>query len=167
MLRKLLPLALVLVLFAGVGCDSNDDDDLTQAELFVGTWGVTRVVNDSGGANEQDISPVLIGAQGTLQGLSLTFNADNTYSLNADYRDPATPDVVIAGAPFTYSVNEANSVLTLNLPSPTGAGTIPAQIGFSFNGDREMTALLPALIMNTLFTTNIYQGNVAATFQKQ
>lgn len=164
-MRKLLPLALILALFVGVGCDSNDEG-VSDTELFVGTWTVVNVTNDSGGANETDLTQALVGANGTLNSLSLGFNTNNTYTLNADYRSADTPDVVVAGAPFTYTVNERTNQITLQLPSPTGSGTIPAQIGYSFNGDDEFTALLPSVVMNALFSTDIYRGSVAARFTK-
>ncbi len=165
-MRKLFPLALVLALFVGVGCDSNDDEGSSDSELFVGTWTVVNVTNDSGGANEMDLTQALVGANGTLNSLSLGFNTNNTYTLNADYRSADTPDVVVAGAPFTYTVNETTNQITLQLPSPTGSGTVPAQIGYSFNGDDEFTALLPSIVMNSLFQTTLYSGNVAARFTK-
>ncbi len=172
-MRKLFPLAIVLALFVGVGCDSNDDEGTSDNDRFVGSWTVNSIVNDSDGANEMDLTAGLIGSTGVLNSLSLGFNADGTYTLSADYRAAEATDLVVAGASFTYSVNEQINTLTLQLPFGTSGATVPAPVIYSFNGDGEFTAQIPAAVMNGLFPRQnpndppLYQGNVGTRFVKQ
>ena len=99
--------------------------------------------------------------------------ADNTYTPSADYRDAEATDLMLAGASLTYTVNEQINTLTLQLPFGTSGATVPAPVLYSFNGDGEFTAQIPATVMNGLFPRQnpndppLYRGNVGTRFVKQ
>lgn len=181
-MRKLLSLSLVLALFAGVGCDSNDDDDaMTDAEMMAGTWGVSEIRNNTTGTAQgvpqnQNLTPFIFGSEGSVKdnGFVFTFTptAANTgrYTLMVDYKDPEADDVNIQGAPFTYTLTPSTSAEgegTLTLQVPLGGGTVPAAAQYKFTSETAMTATIPAAVMQAIFDSQIYQGTVAVTFEKQ
>lgn len=171
MKTRLLSLSLILALFAGVGCDSNDDKEPSDADAFVGTWNVSKIRNDAGGANV-DITTNIFGATGTVKdnGFVFTFRKDMTYKLMVDYKNEASTDLVVDGSAFTYALTPASGgkgILTLKLPSPTGSGVVTGQANYDITSSSTMTATVPALLMNSIFNTTLYQGNVAIEFKKQ
>ncbi len=177
MKTRLLSVALILALFTGMGCDSNDDDDPSDAELIVGTWGVTKIRNNADGSdasspNNQDITPFIFGATGSVKdnGFVFTFRNNMTYKLMVDYKAESATDLVVDGAAFTYSVvpsSDGKGALRLQLPSPAGTGTVQGQANYELTSNTTMTATVPALLMNSIFGSTIYKGNVAIEFNKQ
>lgn len=181
-MKKLLNLSLILVLFAGIGCDSNEDDDvMTDAEVFAGTWGVAEIRNNTTGSAQgvpqnQDLTPFIFGATGSVKddGFVFTFTptSDNggLYTLKVDYKDESATDVNIQGAPFTYTVTPSPSAEgegMLRLQVPLGGGTVGADANYKFSGNSSMTATIPSAVMQAIFNSQIYQGTVSVRFEKQ
>ena len=177
MKTNLLSLTLILALFAGFGCDSNDDDDdeMTDAELIAGGWGVTKIRNDANGTNV-DITAGIFGPNGTVKdnGFTFTFNPNTAngglYQLKVDYKDDAKQDLNIQGAPFTYTVTPSATAQgkgKLTIQVPLGGGTVPAQADYEITSNSTMTALIDQQVMNAIFATNIYTGKVAVEFTKR
>lgn len=164
--RSLLLVALVL----GLGACDSGDDSATDAELFVGTWAVTKITNNSSSSNPQDVTPLLFGSNGTVNSFTLKFNGNGTYELRVDYKNASQTDLMVPPSPqqasvFTYSLNEATGKLTLALP--VGQGVSPQTVDYSLSSETMLTATIASQIMNSLFGTTLYQGNVAVAFVKQ
>lgn len=138
-MRKLSSLLLIALLaLVGIGCDS-DDDEGSDAELFVGTWALTGVSDDDGDAMEAFAT--------NFESIVLANDADGSFTLTVN---PVVGDNIVL--PGTYTVSESNSRLTLTVTTPLG----PANLNFTyaFNGDDEVeltSDTTTALLLNTLF----------------
>ena len=128
----------VAVLLAAlmVGCDSGSDDDLSETELFVGTWTVASVRDDEG-----DKTPV-VNALGTM---SATFESGGAFELTFDAAQQGVPDQTASG---TYTVNEALNVIMLN--ATVQGTTFPVPVEFTFEGEDRVTLSIPELAVDVV-----------------
>jgi hypothetical protein len=152
-LRKFLYSTLaVLVLVSFVGCDSDDEDD--PADVFVGTWALTGIEDDTG-----DLTAAL---QQTVNSLTIVFEEDRDYVLNLDYNEVAEAagqtDVTLSG---TYSATETQ----LNLVVPDLGVTLPLNYTVVNNDQIELSG--QAALINQIFGVNTYQGTVTITVTRQ
>lgn len=159
-LRKLLYSTLaVLVLVSFVGCDSDDDDETTDADLFIGTWAATGVVDAEGNQTASFAQDV--------NSFTVTFVNNTEYDLNVDFADDRT-DISVDNS--TYSVSEANSTLSLTIPSPPAPQAINLPLGYTFSDNNDTVTLRVEggllQIVNTLFGAD-YTGFVEITLERQ
>ncbi|HMB91337.1 MAG TPA: hypothetical protein VKP65_10855 [Rhodothermales bacterium] len=147
----------VALLFVATGCDSNDDDDQSDAELFVGTWNAVGVSDGTGDQTQSFAS--------SISQFQIVFDADGTYDLSVVFTDQRSP---IQFSNASYSVNETTDTITLVIPAAvTGSGDLSLPFSYDFESDTRVglsnTALVP--IINSLFQTT-YTGTVTITVQK-
>lgn len=154
-LHKLfLSILTVALLFTAVGCDSNDDDD-SDADVFVGTWTVQSISDDQGDKT------AVFGAG--VQSFVATLNANGNYSIVVDYNAAAeaqgATDVNLAG---TYTVTETSNTVTLSVPS------LGASLPLTYNIQNNNTIVLsgPATLINLAFGTTNYTGTVELTITR-
>jgi hypothetical protein len=145
---------LVATLFAA--CDSNDDGP-TEAELFVGTWTLTRVEDAAGDKTS------LVSQQGTL---TVQLAADGTYVLRFDR--PTDPDQESTN---TYALDEVDDVLTLQADNPLSGGTFPVAVTYAFQGEDEVVLTIRpeyALLINAALggAFGEIQGTVRLTIRR-
>ncbi|HYE57995.1 MAG TPA: hypothetical protein VD948_05795 [Rhodothermales bacterium] len=179
-LYRLPVLALLALSFVAVGCDSGEEA-ATDAELFVGTFTVTKIENNlsSTGTGGSDVTggvicptpnPSTNPPTCTVNSIKLTFNANNSYTIAVDYTNlinaaPASAggrqDVNITGT--SYTVNESAKTLTLVIPGTT---PITAQATYTINESGQATLLVPAVVFNNIFGTTSYTGYVRISGQK-
>lgn len=140
--------------FVAVGCDSNDDDDLAEAEVFLGTWTVTGISDATGDQTASFAQDV--------ESFSVDFDNDGTYTLTVDFveTDPRT-DLQLAG---DYTVNEATDALALAATIP---GIGPITLGFEYNivNDDEIELSAGNALINPIFGTS-YEGTVQLTVER-
>lgn len=86
MRRSLFSLAAVLAL---AGCDSTSDGARLNADYYAGEWAVVSVADEV-----QDQTDVL---DRVLDDLSLSFHADRSFRLSADFADAGTDDFSTGG----------------------------------------------------------------------
>jgi hypothetical protein len=148
-----LPVFVLALLFGltALGCDSNEDDDLTEAEILVGEWTVTAVSD-----NEGDKTSVF--TQG-VESFSANLTAAGTYNVLVVFTDER-PDVPLAG---TYTLNEgANSLVLI-------AG--PLQLPFTYDivSEDEIDLTTQDAFVEALFGTapETYVGNVTFTIERE
>lgn len=138
----------VAALFAltSMGCDSNEDE-LSDAEIFVGTWTLVGLSDDEGDK--------LAVFQQVANGFTATLNSDNTFHVLVDYANQ--DDLELQG---TYTVTEATRTLVLST-----AGLNPP---FDYEIENENRIILSAnaAIVNALFETNVYEGMVDIVIQR-
>ena len=147
-MRRLPVFVLALVLgISALGCDSSEDDP-SDAELFVGTWGVVSIT-DGGG----DKTPLLLAAANSLVA---QLNANNSFAVDIDYKEQA--DLHLAG---TYTVEEGAKQLILTV------GPQSPPFSYSFASDNRVTLSAASTIVNGLFGTTLYTGTVNMTIEKQ
>ena len=151
MLRRL---ALILPLLAGsaflAGCDSNDGDDLTDAERIVGTWDAVSANVDV--VLETPIGPVTDSVPLQLEGegeIVLTFGADGAHTFRA--QPPINADVPVVGTvgvfqgdtPVNlraqYVVDADARVLTL---TGDDGGALAFDVPYTFSGNDELRFVL-------------------------
>src|SRR5690606_9103960 len=106
-MRKLSSIFFALVLaLVMVGCDSDsNDDELTDAEIFVGDWVVTGISDDTGDKT------AAFGA--LVESLNVTFTDAATFLLMLNYRDDAGIDDL--NLPGTYTLNADINSLILSI----------------------------------------------------
>ncbi len=140
----------LLVAVAAVGCDTTEEDELTDAEIFVGSWTVVEVSDDDGDKTS-------VFAQG-VSDFSAIINAD-TYSLLVSFVDPDRQPVALSG---DYTVNEGGNNLILE------AG--PQQLSFSYDiqSENRIRLTLPEAVVRDIFGTQegTYVGNVTFTVDR-
>ena len=129
--KRIYALRLVIVALLAVtwiGCDSTDnseDEETTEADVFVGTWTVTRVE-----ANNNDITPI-VRTQINLDETSVTFDEEGTFSGLAVSSGDEGDQRQISGR---YSVDENNATITF-----TGdAFDEPATLNYTIEGDNQI-----------------------------
>ncbi len=140
------------LLFGVTACDSDDnDEDLSDSEVFVGNWAVASVSDTNGAA---DLST-------DFNSIVARFNASGDGSITVD----ATDDANDAAVDFTYSVNETANTIVLNISVP-GVGTIPLSMGYSISSDEDTVTFTinqqNAVLINSLFGTAL-EGAVTMT----
>jgi len=135
------------------GCDSNNDDGPSDAEIFVGEWGVARITDDDGDQTEAFLSLV--------DSFLTSLRADGTFDIIIDYNDAANAarqsDIDVSG---TYTVNESNNTLTL-----TAANAVALPLSYTIENNDRITISGNAFLLNLAFGTN-YTGTVALTIAR-
>ncbi|GAB5521964.1 MAG: hypothetical protein RhofKO_42150 [Rhodothermales bacterium] len=156
-MRQRFHILLLTVLLLGVGCDSNDDP--TLLEQFTGTWRLTAVSDDSGNQNDRFFEAA--------NSLTLTLNADETYTLVYDAFDDAA-DQNLSGS---FRIDEPRS--ELNLAAEIVAG-VPADVPFvyTFVEDNQVELTISAFVVNGLLeidpgSETALLGAVKMTITKQ
>ena len=141
----------LIVAIALVGCDSNEDD-LTDAEIFVGNWTLVSI-SDAEGDQTQ-------GFAGLAESLDINFTADGEFTLLLDYReDSGRQDLPLQG---TYELNEGANTLVLNI----AAGPSPP-FTYDIENEDEISLSSQAEIVNTLFNpTTPYEGTVRVVIRR-
>lgn len=114
---------LLLAILLVAGCDSNEED-LSDAELFVGTWTVVRAQDAQGDKT------ALLNQVGTI---SVELEADGNFALTFD---PVQGDATVLSN--TYTVDEGEDEIILNAVNPLGEGTIPLHLAYEFDGEDEV-----------------------------
>lgn len=146
-MRKLSVLLLgVLVALTSIGCDSNEDD-LSDAEIFIGTWTLVGLSDDEGD------KLALFGQ--VANGFTATLNSDNTFHVLVDYI--AEDDLEIDG---TYTVTEGVRTLVLST-----AGLNPP-FDYEIENENRIVLSANAAIVNALFQTTAYVGTVDIVIQR-
>ena len=132
------------------GCDSNNDDGLSDAEIFVGEWGIARITDGDGDQTQAFLSLV--------DSFLTSLRADGTFDIIIDYNDAANAasqsDINVSG---TYTVNESNNTLTL-----TAAGAVALPLSYTIENNDRITISGVAFLINLAFGTD-YTGTVALT----
>ena len=153
-MRKISSLLLITLLaIAGVGCDSDDNEE-SDAAKFVGHWVLTGVSDDDGDA--------LATFAENFDSISLTNVDDGSFTLTVD---PKVGDNIVL--PGTYSVNESADRFTLVATTPLG----PASLNFTYAFDGDNTIVLTsdtttALLLNTLFDGVDLVGQAVITISR-
>ena len=150
-MRKLPVFVVALLLgLASIGCDSNEDD-LTDAEILLGTWTLVQLTDDEG-----DKTAAFAQLANSFEA---TLNNDDTYEINVDYKAETGRDpLVILG---TYEVKEGDK--TLEISTPLGQ-----DIPFLYDIEEEDRVQLAAnaQFINALFNATSYVGTVEITIEK-
>jgi len=174
-LYRLPVLALLALSFVAVGCDSGEDE-ATDAELFVGTFNVTKLEHNVTASSATQVTGVLKSAPNssqtpfpyTVDDIKVTLTEAKTFTITVNYRAeingaPAAqggrPDQTVAG---TYTIAEASKTLTLNI---TGFST-PVQAAYTISETGQATLSVPSVVFNQIFGVTMYQGTVRITMQK-
>ena len=135
------------------GCDSNNDDGPSDAEIFVGEWGVARITDADGDQTQAFLSLV--------DSFLTSLRADGTFDIIIDYNDAANAarqnDIDVSG---TYTVNASNNTLTL-----TAAGAVALPLSYTIENNDRITISGNAFLLNLAFGTN-YTGTVALTIAR-
>ncbi|WP_412062324.1 hypothetical protein [Rubrivirga sp. IMCC45206] len=101
---RLLPVLALALLAAG--CDSGDDALTLDAAFYTGTWGLVSVADATGDRTGQ--------TEPLLDDLRVTFDADGTFTLVADFSDVVNqnvrPDETITG---TFQASSTAKTLVL------------------------------------------------------
>ena len=152
-MRKLPVFILALLLaVAAVGCDSNDDEN-NDAELFVDTWALTSISDDTG--NQTD------GFANLANSLTVDLEEDSTFTLLLDYKeDSGRQDLQLAGS---YEVKPDAQSLELTLPTTQ---TLP----FDYDFEDENVVVLTANddLVNPIFNpVTPYEGTVTVVIERQ
>lgn len=152
--KYFLILPAVALLFGVTACDSDDnDEDLSDSEVFVGNWAVTSVSDVNGSADLADFNSIVA-----------RFNASGAGSITVDAVDDASDATV----DFTYSVNETANTIVLNISVP-GVGTIPLTMGYSIASNEDTVTFTinqqNAVLINSLFGTTL-EGAVTMTVNR-
>jgi hypothetical protein len=123
-MRKISLLLLIFGLIA-TGCDSNDNggDGMSDAEAFVGTWGLNQVSDADG---EVDLAS-------NFNSIAVTFTISDSFSLVIDAVESGS-DLMLNG---TYTVEESTNTITLDATIPN-VGTIPLIFTYEFDGDNVL-----------------------------
>ena len=141
--------------FAGIGCDSNDDDDPSIAELLVDDWVLSGVSDDEG----DQLAAFIAG----FNSIDVSFTESGNFTIEVDAVDP-TGDQTISG---TFAVNESTNKLTLTTTVP-GAGQIQLNFTYAFSGDDQVTLTADSVtstLLNVLLGTTL-QGTVSITISR-
>lgn len=155
-MRKLLFSALTLLLiFTAIGCDSNNDEE-SDADVFVGNWALVEIGDASGDLTNSFFAGV--------DDLTASFTSDNDFALAVDYNAvgeaAGNTDLALDG---TYTVSESANTISLNV---TAVGiTLPLSYNIVNNDRIELSG--PAAAINPLFGTNTYQGTVTIVVERQ
>lgn len=152
-MRKLPVFVLALLIaVAAVGCDSNEDD-ASDAELFVGTWVLTSISDDTGDQTD--------GFAGLANALTVDLEDGGSFTLVLDYReDSGRQDLVLQG---NYEVDADANSLELTLPTTQ---TLPFEYDFENENEVDLTA--SADFINPIFNpTTDYEGTVTVEIERQ
>lgn len=145
-------IVVLLMLVAAVGCDSNEDDDMSEQELFLGAWTLTSISDDEG---DQTAS-----FEENVESFVVQFQDESSFQLNVAFvPDDPREDIQLAG---TYLLDESDNALTLQIPG------LPAPLSFTYAFENDNTLVLNAsnvVLINTLFGTQ-YEGTVQITVER-
>ncbi|MDX1487849.1 MAG: hypothetical protein R3268_06600 [Acidiferrobacterales bacterium] len=143
----------VLVLFTAVGCDSNDDDQ-SDAELFIGSWNAVGV---SDGTGDQTA-----GFASSVSQFRVTFKSNDTYDLSVAFTDERSP-IQFSGAPYT--VTESSNSINLIIPAAVAGTQLTFPFTYNFENDDRVALTLGSSalpFLNVLFGTT-YVNPVTVT----
>jgi len=145
----------VFVALTSIGCDSNEDD-ASDAEIFIGTWTVVEVHDEEGDKTS-------IFDEG-INNFSATLNADNEYSLIVDFVDPEREDIPLNG---TYTIEADSDDLLLN--ANLGSGSLPLHFRYEIESENEIELSISETLVQLIFGTEegTYVGDVTFTIQRQ
>lgn len=101
--RALWSCFVAVLAFGLVACDSDSDNEepLTDAEKFIGTWTVQTVVDDSGDQTNRFFE--------STNSVTLQFATNSLYSLVADAKSDSLDQTIEGG----YTVSEGSRAVTL------------------------------------------------------
>ena len=156
MRKRAVYIVVLLLLGWTAGCDSSDDgnDGPSDAEIFVGEWGLARITDGDGDQTQAFLSLVV--------SFLTSLRADGTFDITIDYNDAANAagqnDIDVSG---TYTVNESNNTLTL-----TAANAVALPLSYTIENNDRITISGNALLINLAFGTN-YTGTAALTIVRQ
>jgi hypothetical protein len=154
-MRKLPVFLLALfVALTSIGCDSNEDDP-TDAEIFIGTWTVVEVHDDEGDKTS-------IFEEG-VNNFSATLNTDNTYSLIVDFLDPERTDIPLTG---TYTIEPGDMLI---LRANLGAGELPILFQYDIDSENRIDLTIQDTFVEAIFGTEegTYVGDVTFRIERQ
>jgi hypothetical protein len=154
-MRKLPVFLLALfVALTSIGCDSNEDDP-TDAEIFIGTWTVVEVRDSEGDKTS-------VFDEG-VNNFSATLNSDNTYSLIVDFLDPERTDIPLTG---TYTI-EPGDVLILR--ANLGAGELLLPFQYDIESENRINLSISESFVEAIFGTEegTYVGDVTFRIARQ
>lgn len=144
----------VALLFVATGCDSNDDDD-SDADVFVGTWTVQSISDDEG-----DKTAIFNAG---VESFLATLDEDGSYSIVVDYNAAAeaqgSVDRSLAG---DYTVSESANRVTLTVPA-LGASL---QLGYDIQNNNTIALSGQSGLINQIFGTTTYMGDVVLTITR-
>ena len=155
-MRKLPVFLLALfVALTSIGCDSNDDD-LTDAEIFIGTWTVVEVRDSEGDKTSEFDEGV--------NNFSATLNTDNTYSLIVDFLDPERTDIPLTGT-YTFEPGSDDLILNVNF----GGGEIPLHFRYEIESENQIELSISETFVELIFGTEegTYVGDVTFSIERQ
>lgn len=141
--------------FVGIGCDSNNDDEPSIAELLADNWVVSGVSDDEGDQLTTFVTE--------FTSIAVIFTESSNFTIDVDAVDP-TGDQTISGS---FSVNESTNRLTLTTTVP-GAGQIQLNFTYAFSGDNQVTLTADSVtstLLNVLLGTTL-QGIVSITISR-
>ena len=144
--RLLFVLPLAALLFGVTACDSNDDEDATDSELFVGSWVVDETMDGSGPVDLVTFSDTFFD-----------FTDSGSATIRAIGVDPANT-VQLSGS---YAVNEGSRTITVSI-AIEGLGTVPLSATYAFDGNDAVTLTIApatATLLGPLFGTT-FEGSV-------
>jgi hypothetical protein len=154
-MRKLPVFLLALfVALTSIGCDSNEDDDLTDAEIFIGTWTVVEIHDDEGDKTS-------IFEEG-VNNFSATLNTDNTYSLIVNFVDPQRTDIQLSG---TYTIEPGDMLI---LRANLGAGELPILFQYDIDSENRIDLTIQDTFVEAIFGTEegTYVGDVTFRIER-
>lgn len=145
----------LLVALTSTGCDSNEDDP-TDAEIFIGTWTVVEVRDSEG-------DKTALFDEG-VNNFSATLNSDNTYLLTVVFQDPERTDVELTG---TYTIEPRSDALFLNVN--LGGGDIPLHIRYEIESENRIELSIAETFVELIFGAEegTYVGDVTFTIERQ
>jgi hypothetical protein len=149
----------LLIAFVGLSvgaCDSNDGDEDSAADQFVGEWVLTGAVDDKGdqfgtiGGTYSEILLVLRSSgSASVVGTSIT----------------GGDDVSVDG---TYSVSESTKILTL-VATISGIGEVTLPLAYDFLSSNAVDLTTNGFVtaaLNAILGTSLV-GSVAMSFERQ
>lgn len=152
MRRLFVPFVALVLLVAAAGCDSTENEDLTDAEILIGSWTVVEVRDEEGDKTD-------VFEQG-VQAFSATLTAGGEYTLVVDFVDPDRQDVPLAG---TYTVDEGPNSLTLDV----GPQVIP--FTYDIESEDRIELSVSDQFIEPIFGTQpeTYVGTIVFTIERQ
>lgn len=141
----------LLALFVGltsIGCDStSSEDDLSDSEIFVGTWALVGLSDDEG-------DKLTLFSQ-VANSFTAILNADDSFSVLIDYE--AQDDLQLSG---TYLITEGAKLIVLS------SGGLGAPFTYDIESENRIELSAQAAIVNALFQTEAYVGTVRIVIQR-
>lgn len=156
-MRKLLYSLFAFALLAtAVGCDSDDEDDDNP---FEGEWELVTIsdTGGEGGASRDLTVPFFQG----VDRLTADFDEDMDFELFVDYNAAGeaagNTDLTLTGT-YTFTASQ----ISLSVTAP------PVQLNLDYDeiSSEEIELSGNAQVINAIFGTQLYQGTVTLTIQR-